>query len=243
MIQAKWIGSFAAALFCTGLACGQQSTALPPSYNKGDTITLQEPGKGETKVKVIKATRGADGKMTYDVEDVKTGDKATISDSPMAMSATPAIAEPAVPQKKGLLRFFSKPQRLSRKKETTPEMAPHHVHDAAKHSIENQLIPPTGDKREMPTGQLRPASGTMPKTKTTPKHPSMSKSDGHRSNANGNHAIQTVSFNDYAMNQPEMAPTGMDTGVVSYPMLGSPYWRVPAPMQDADAAGIARIIK
>src|SRR5688572_28697432 len=78
MIRAFWLHSSTAALLCTGLPFRQNPNQHAPTYSKGDTISLQGPDKGETKVKVIKVTPGADGKMTYEVEDVKTGDKATI---------------------------------------------------------------------------------------------------------------------------------------------------------------------
>jgi hypothetical protein len=151
-----WISSSVVGLLAVGFAFGQQPASVPPAYNKGDTITLQEPGKPEQKVKVLKTTRGPDGKMTYEVQDMQSGDKATISDSPPAM---PAAAAPA--PKKGLFRFMSsKSSRESRKMNVVPN-------SQGEQSIGKQKM--DGDHMVPVSAPVRPASGTSPKQKESRK--------------------------------------------------------------------------
>jgi hypothetical protein len=134
-----------------GVACGQQPATTPPTYNKGDTIILQEPGKPETKVKVLSVRRNTDGKIAYEVQDVQTGDRATISDSPMMPSP---VAEAPAP-KKGLLRFL-KPPTGGRK--STGQITQKNQKSGTRKGIFD-FKTPAMTKEPVPS-QVQPASGT-----------------------------------------------------------------------------------
>ncbi len=241
MVQARWAKSCVAVLVLVGSAWGQQSTGIPSTYTKGDTITLQEPGKAEQKVKVIKTSKSADGKVVYEVQDLQTGDTAIISDSPMAMPTMDATA-PA--PKKKLLGLFSRPSRTAKKNDT---MAPAKHHDAAKKSIETELI--------TPATSVQPASGTMFKRKELPKNGPAAKvdsSDWQKSWGKANdHKSPLMAIDmDECDDQLELAsyqqapmPTANDGALTiqNYPVTGSPYWHVPRmPSRQAGVARVAR---
>lgn len=240
MVRAIWTKSLAVALVFVGSAWSQQPAAAPPVYSKGDTITLTEPGKGEVKVKVIKAARTSDGKMTYEVQDPQSGDKATITDSPMSMPRAEAPAP-----KKGLARIFSRPTRTTKKNDTSSEMKP--VTKTAKEKIEIQMMP-AGATKEESSGMLKPVSGTKQKglskenasSKAMPSdwHQSWGKADDHQTNVDKQ--IQLTSYAPLPMDmepQPQVEDTTMTIKNCSLP--GNPYWHVPK--MNNTQAGVARV--
>jgi hypothetical protein len=76
------------------LAFGQQ--AVPPAAAKDpgneSVITLQEAGKPDFKVKVLRKYKTADGKIAYEVQDLATGEKMTLTESG---SHSPEAASPS----------------------------------------------------------------------------------------------------------------------------------------------------
>jgi len=78
----KWKKSLAAVLLCAEAAWGQSTKPMQPmEMPQNGILTLQEPGKPEQKCKIIRTFKTADGKIAYEVQDVKTGEKATITES------------------------------------------------------------------------------------------------------------------------------------------------------------------
>jgi hypothetical protein len=60
--------------------------------NQNGVIVLQEPGKPDQQCKIIRTFKTADGKVAYEIQDVKTGEKATLTDSGSPVPEPPAAA-------------------------------------------------------------------------------------------------------------------------------------------------------
>jgi hypothetical protein len=122
MVGTKWRETLVAALMSAGMAWGQQE-AVPPAA-KGQTsdsvMTLQEPGKPDQKVKILKTYRTADGKTAYDVQDLTTGAKGTITETGSGPSKEAMLAPATVPHRRSLLsRLFGRDEQA-----TVPTAAP-----------------------------------------------------------------------------------------------------------------------
>jgi hypothetical protein len=92
MVRAKWEGILLVALSSVGFAWGQQAAVSPPAKDSGkdSVMTLQAPGKPEQNVKILRKWQNKDGTTSYEVQDLKTGEKATITES----GASPTDAAP-----------------------------------------------------------------------------------------------------------------------------------------------------
>jgi hypothetical protein len=110
MMWGKWDEALITALLAVGLANGQQPGGSPSKGTEDSSIlTLQEPGKPDQKVKILKTYRTADGKTAYEVQDVATGQHATLFDS----GTGPALA-PAKPTSSAGSRLRDLPSRIFR---------------------------------------------------------------------------------------------------------------------------------
>jgi hypothetical protein len=61
--------------------------------NQNGIIVLQEPGKPDQQCKIIRTFKTADGKVAYEIQDVKTGEKATLTDSGSPVPEPPAAVK------------------------------------------------------------------------------------------------------------------------------------------------------
>jgi hypothetical protein len=232
-----------------GLAWGQTPSGQPGAYGKGDVITLQEPGKPEQKVKVTAVQRTADGKVSYEVRDVKSGETATITES---ASNAAAPATPA--HKAGLLKsMFSRTPAASSKIEPTPvPVRPVTPRADSKPGTSPSLTPTAATVRPVPQTKSAEPEASVPAEKAPASdwHQSWGKADDHKPAvpapkppAPGRLAPMPASA---PVPTPAPAPSGpvgmvMPPSVlpVSYPQAGSPYWHVP-PSSTAGVASISR---
>jgi hypothetical protein len=95
MVRILWKQSLMATLLWGGVAWSQQSQTLPNAETgSGNILTLQQAGKPDQRCRILKTAKGADGKISYEVQDIVTGERATITES----GSPPAAAEALNPR-------------------------------------------------------------------------------------------------------------------------------------------------
>lgn len=114
MVRIKWKESLLTALLCGGVAWAQQPPMPPAGAGNASILTLKEAGKPDQRCRILKTHRTPDGKTEYQVQDLATGEIATIVESgaptlagapgpttasplPMSQAAAPALPAPALP--------------------------------------------------------------------------------------------------------------------------------------------------
>jgi hypothetical protein len=94
MVQIKWKESLLTAVLCGGVAWAQQPPMTPPA-GAGDSsiLTLKEAGKPDQRCRILKTHRTADGKTEYQIQDLATGEIATmVENGPPTLNTSPAPA-------------------------------------------------------------------------------------------------------------------------------------------------------
>lgn len=94
MVRIKWKESLVTALLCGGVAWGQQAPmASPVGAGNSSILTLKEAGKPDQRCRILKTRRTADGKTEYQIQDLATGEIATMVESgPPTLNTSPASA-------------------------------------------------------------------------------------------------------------------------------------------------------
>jgi hypothetical protein len=98
VVRARWEKALLTALVCGGVAWGQQTVTTTPMHENGNDsiVTLREQGKPEQKCKVLKSYRSLDGTTVSEVQDLKTGERLTISESAPTGGTTPSASKTGI---------------------------------------------------------------------------------------------------------------------------------------------------
>ncbi len=113
MVRIKWKESLLTAMLCGGMAWGQHLPTAPAAGAADPSIlTLKEAGKPDQRCRILKTRRTPDGKTEYQIQDLATGEIATIVENGTpTLNAPPA---PVLPQSRDRIAPMPAPTASSR---------------------------------------------------------------------------------------------------------------------------------
>ncbi len=247
MVRIKWKESLLTALLCGGVAWAQQPLMAPAGGAANASIlTLKEAGKPDQRCRILKTHRTPDGKTEYEVQDLATGEIATIVESgaptlagtPVPNTASPLpMSQPAAPALPGpsttasTRGWFSRPGPL-------PEspVVPLRTESGRLEPI-SQLASGTPN---VPEGQ--PAPGLLQRVRRlfgrgeTEETPAPSAPGRFPGGASGS-PFSTMQRMPSGPEMPETVPGGTLTPAPSRPSFGMP--ATPAPSLKGQGAAVA----
>jgi hypothetical protein len=163
MVRIKWKESLLTALLCGGAAWAQQPPMAPPAGGGNSSIlTLKEAGKPDQRCRILKTRRTADGKTEYEIQDLATGEIATIVES-----GSPTIAGTTSPSTSSPLHVSPPPEKALPGPSTTASTRGWFSRPSP--LPESPVVPMrTESGRLEPISQLASGTPTMPETQPAP---------------------------------------------------------------------------
>ena len=163
MVRIKWKESLLTALLCGGVAWAQQPPMAPAGgAGNSSILTLKEAGKPDQRCRILKTRRTADGKTEYEIQDLATGEIATIVES-----GSPTIAGATPPSTSSPLHVSQPPEKALPGPSTTASTRGWFSRPSP--LPESPVVPMrTESGRLEPISQLASGTPTMPETQPAP---------------------------------------------------------------------------